>query len=151
MKIFIDNYNLSNLKNKIQTLDKYLVNTTKTRECFSKYGHFYIDRSNVYRIIQNDKKVQIIEKYLDNLTFIIDYSTTSKEKENQIPSDSTILPLQNNYYSVVPNSKIKLVIQKNDYYGEIDLVDFYFEIKEEVDITNIFIKNELNVFLSLLN
>ena len=59
------------------------------------------------------------------------------------------------YYKLNNNSKITLVIQVNwDVkleVNEIIILDSYFVIEEEKDVNNIFIKNELNVFLSLLN
>jgi len=154
MRIFIFNYNLHNLNNKIKELEKYLVNTTTYHECVSQEGIYHIDQSNIYKLIHNDKNIIKIEKYATDLDIIIDYSYTEKIKEYQIPQDSIVLSFYNLYYSLAANSKIKLVIQKMQKLNEFVITDFYFEINEKnekIDINNIFIKKELNVFLSLLN
>lgn len=155
MRIFVLHYNLNNLNNKINELDKYLVNTTTYHECVSKEGIFHIDQSNIYKLKHNDGKIIKCQNYANNLDIIVDYSETEKTKEYQIPPDSIVLSFYNSYYSLASNSKIKMVVQKMQKVNETVISDFYFEINEKnnekIDIHNIFVKKELNVFLSLLN
>ena len=69
-------------------------------------------------------------------------------------------------YSLNSNSKIKLIIQidnlcneykenkENNENNENNVINVYFEINikdEDIDLNNYFIRNELNVFLSILN
>lgn len=151
MKIFIKDYNIFILnQDKIKLLDKYLVNTKIHNEIYSKDGIYYVDNNNTYKLLHNDKNIKIFEKYYNNLDIIVDYSDTVKIKEYQIPFDSMVIPVKNMYYSLTSNSKIKLLIQLNNDSDDI-LLDLYFIIDEEVDVNSIFIKQELNVFLSLLN
>ena len=154
MRIFIQNYNLSKINSKIKQLDKYLVNTLTYYEYISLEGIFTIDKTHIHRLIHNDSTIKIIQKYVCNFTIIVDYSKTEKIEEFQIPPDAIVLLFHHLHYSITPNSKIKLVIEKkvNENENEDEVItDFYFELNEEHDINNIFIKKELNVFLSLLN
>ena len=151
MKIFIKDYNLSKLNNILKILEKYLIKTTVHYDAFSHEGIYQIDNSNIYKLTQNDKRIKLCEKYYNNFTILVDSSEVIKVKENQIPVDSIIIPIKNMYYQLNSNSKIKLLIQQNNNTDELMLIDFYFIIDEEMDIHNIFVKNELNVFLSLLN
>lgn len=149
MKIFIKDYNL-NIKNIIHLLDKYLVNKTNYYDVFSSEGHFNILTNNIYKIEHIDKSSKIYEKYSNDFCIIVDYSLINKKEVHQIPVDSIIIPVNNFHYAIDKKSKINLVIQMSSECDE-TILDFYFEINEDVDVNNIFIKNELNVFLSLLN
>jgi hypothetical protein len=152
MRIFIPNYNLNSLSSKLKLLEIYLVNTTTQYEVFSNDGIFQIDGSNTYRFTFNDKCVTLCKNYSNNFDILVDHSVISKVKSCQIPVDSIIIPTKNNYYSLFSNSKLKLLIQmKQEESSGVTLLDFYFIINEEMDINSIFIKDELNVFLSLLN
>ena len=102
----------------------------------------YINYTNKYS--------KIYENYSHDYGIIVDNSITNKKEVNQIPVDSIIIPVKMLYYSTDKKSKIKLLIQISSETDE-TILDFYFEINEDVDVNNIFIKNELNVFLSLLN
>jgi hypothetical protein len=150
MKIFVKDYNLSNIKNIFHLLDKYLVNKTNYYDVYSYEGHFNIENNNIYKIEHTDKYSKIYEKYSDDYGIIVDNSITNKKEVNQIPVDSIIIPVKMLHYSTDKKSKIKLLIQISSETDE-TILDFYFEINEDVDVNNIFIKNELNVFLSLLN
>jgi hypothetical protein len=155
MKIFIKDFNLDILLTKLKSLEKYLYNTYSYYDIYSKEGHFNVDGSNIYNLIHNDNENKSINNFVSNYSIIIDYSETKKEKINYLPHDHIILPIKNLYYKLNENSKIQLLIQINwDVKTEVNetiILDFYFVIEEEKDINNIFIKNELNVFLSLLN
>jgi len=151
MRIFIPNYNLNRLSSKLKLLETYLVNTTTHYEVFSSDGIFQIDSSNTYRFTFVDKCVKLYKNYSNNFDILLDHSVISKVKSTQLPVDSIIIPTKNNYYSLFPNSKLKLLIQMRSDSQEELLLDFYFIINEEMDINSIFIKDELNVFLSLLN
>jgi len=150
MKIFVKDYNLSNIKNLFHLLDKYLVNKTNYYDVFSSEGHFNIANNNIYKIDHIDKCSKIYEKYSHGCSIIVDNSITNKKEVNQIPVDSIVIPIKMLQYSTDKKSKIKLLIQMSSETDE-SILDFYFEINEEVDVNNIFIKNEINVFLSLLN
>jgi len=151
MRIFIKDYDIFKLKDKIKTLDKYLVNAKTNYEAFSKEGQFFIDSINTYKLVQNDKKPKTIEKYSNNYDIIVDYTTTTKVEVTQIPADILIIYVKNLYYSLDKNSKIKMLIKISNDIEEVNILDFYLEINEEVDLNNIFIKDEINVFLSMLN
>jgi hypothetical protein len=151
MRIFIPNYNLNRLSSKLKLFETYLVNTTTHYEVFSRDGNFQIDGSNMYRFTFNDKGKKLYKKYANDLDILVDHSVISKVNTTQLPVDSIVIPTKNNYYSLFPNSKLKLLIQMRSDSQEEVLLDFYFIINEEMDINSIFIKDELNVFLSLLN
>ena len=150
MKIFVKDYNLFNIKNIIHLLDKYLVNKTNYYDVFSSQGHFHIATNNIYKIDHIDKSCKIYEKYANNFSIILDNSITHKKEVHQIPEDSIVIPVKNLHYAIDKRSKINLLIQMSSEFDE-TILDFYFEINEDIDVNNIFIKNELNVFLSLLN
>jgi len=151
MKIFVKDYNLFNIKKIIHLLDKYLVNKTNFCDVYSKEGHFNIDSNKIYKIEHTDVISKIYTKYSGNFNIIVDNSISNKSETFQIPVDSIVIPISVLQYSLDKKSKLKLLLIQMNNDSDETILDFYFEINEEIDVNNIFIKNELNVFLSLLN
>ena len=157
MRIYIKNYNLNKLYSKLKKLEEYLKDIHIFREIYSEEGIYQIDSNHIYKLFINDKPIKQYDEYCNDLTLILDLSCIQKIKENQIPVDGIETCVKNMYYSLQTNSKIKLVIQfdNSSISSNENIINSYFEIndteKEEIDLDNYFIKNELNVFLSLLN
>jgi hypothetical protein len=158
MRIFIKDYNLNALVSKLPLLDKYIKETNFIYEIYSKDGIYQIDSNNIYKLCIDDKPIEYYNNYYNSVSLICDISSINKIKENQIPIDGIENYIKNIYYSLDSNSKIKLLIQiDNNLCNEnnmINVINIYFEINvkdEDIDLNNYFIKNELNVFLSILN
>ena len=178
-KIYIKDYNLNLLKQKFYKLDEYFRNKETFIEVFSPEGFFNIDNNNLYKLIAIDKQKYICKYETYNLLF--DNSYFEKECVSQIPIDHIILNMTKFYYEygeygkntnkdhVKPKSNksnnninksfLILVIEgiyetkiqndNKDKYCDFIPINFYFLINESFD--NILIKNDLNVFLSMLN
>lgn len=155
MKIFIKNYSLSKLTNKISLLNQYLIDTKTKLEITTNDGQYYIDNLKVCKIIVNDKDTILYENYYNNLDLLVDYSNEVIIETNQIPNYNIEIISKYYYFALNKTTKLKFVIQTyNDDIEELNKIkplDFYFEIEEDVEINSIFIKDEINVFLSLLN
>jgi hypothetical protein len=155
MKLFIENYTFSNLTAIIPSLKKYLVDTKQILEIASNEGQYYIDNSKVYKIIVNDKDTVIHKKYYNDFNLLIDYSYAVMIETNQIPNHNIEMLCKYYYFALNKSSKLRLVIQTlydvADETNNIKPIDFYFETEGDVEINNIFFKDEINVFLSLLN
>ena len=157
MRIFIKDYKLNVLVSKLPLLDKYKNKIDILYEIYTDDGIYHVDSSNIYKLAVNDKPIEFYKNYYESLSLIVDNSTVHKTKENHLPVDGIENCIKNTYYSLNSNSKIKLLIQlDNNLYDndENNIINFYFEINiedEDIDLNNYFIKNELNVFLSILN
>jgi len=155
MKIFIENYPLFNLNNIIPSLKKHLVDTKQLMEITSSEGQYYIDNSKVYKIIVNDKEIVMYKNYYNGFNLLLDYSYAVMIETNQIPNHNIEVMYKYYYFASNKSSKLKLVIQtiydNADEINNINPIDFYFETEGDVEINNIFFKDEINVFLSLLN
>jgi len=155
MKIFIENYTLLNLNNKIPSLKKYLVDTKEQLEITSTEGQYYIDESKVYKIIVSDKDAVVHKNYYKDYNLLIDYSYAVLVEKNQIPNHNIEIIYKYYYFALNKSSKLRFVIQTiydiNDEINNISPIDFYFEKEGDNEINNVFFKDEINVFLSLLN
>ena len=151
MKIYIDNYNNEKMFKKLASFNKYLLNKTNVIEVYSDEGIYLVDPNNIHKITYLDKPIKKI-RYLDKNDFIIDSSETKLTMVNQIPSDCIILKMETHNYQLNTKSKIKFVINfaliKNLDYS---LHNFYFDVSDEIDINSPLFKEDINVFLSLLN
>lgn len=160
MKIFIKDCKFN------KSLDKYYINSESYLELYSKEGIFKVNNSFV-KLNIIDKNVSIFENYYKSLTLLVDHSTICYEKVSQLPVDHISLSIKKCYFGTNPKSKLKLVIEYNtelntELNTEVNVfpfsqecnmlpINFYFEILDEIDINNDSIKQELTVFLSLLN
>ena len=96
----------------------------------------------------------------NNTTFLIDETTIEKQVAWQIPMNSETIETTIFIYN---GKNVKLTIEGyykktklpktySDKYHNFIVTNFYFEPKNEnLEMTNPFLKNEINVFLSLLN
>ena len=155
MKLYIEDYKFSNLVKKLSSLKKYLVDTKTRLEISSNDGEYYIDNSRVYKIIISDEAPKRYEQYYKNLNLIVDFSYTTIIETNQIPNNNIEFVFKYLYFALNKSSKLKLVIktlnETVDDINNIIPVDFYFEKEGNDEINTIFFKDEINVFLSLLN
>ena len=156
MKIYIDNYNITNLSKKMKGLNKYLTNKTNTIEVYSDEGIFSVDQQNIHNITYLDKPVKKV-KYINETNTIfdltIDTSETTSSIVNQLPPDNLIMKTETQVYQTSAASKVKLVIvlllnrQLNEYKPH----DFYFDVSNDIDINSPIFKEDINVFLFHLN
>ena len=155
MRIYIEDYKLSNLVKRISSLKKYLVETKTILEISSNDGEYYIDNTNVYKIINIDKSTKRYDIYYKNLSLIVDYSYTTNIETNQIANNNIEILFKYYYFALNKSSKLKLIIktlnETVDDINNITPVDFYFVKEGNDEINTIFFKDEINVFLSLLN
>ena len=151
MKIYIDNYNNEKMTKKLGSFNKYLLNKTNVIEVYSDEGIYLVDSNNIHKITYLDKPIKKI-RYSDKNDFIIDLSETKLTIVNQIPSDCIILKMETHNYQLNTKSKIKFVVNfaliKNEDYN---LHNFYFDVSDDIDINSPLFKEDINVFLSLLN
>lgn len=152
MKIYSENITLPKLNKKMKTLEKYLCDTKNKVTVYSVDGIFNIDENNIRKmIILSDNSQKTI--FFGN-DLLIEKTKIKYEKTNFIPSEHDAYKFIELTYLLNPKSKIKLVIEGN--YHETDIKnfvpnDFYFETLIEEELNHSVVKEDLNVFLSLLN
>ena len=156
MKIYIDNYNITNLSKKMKGLNKYLTNKTNTIDVYSDEGVFSVDQQNIHKVTYLDKPIKKV-KYINETNTIFELMIDSGEITscivNQLPPDNLIMKTETQVYQTSPTSKVKLVIisllnrQLNEYKPH----DFYFDVSNDIDINSPIFKEDINVFLFHLN
>jgi DNA polymerase elongation subunit (family B) len=149
MKIYIENYNINKLANKMTLFvnGNYYSETKNELFIYSDDGFFKIDDKNILKInVISDKVNRTQSKGL-----IIDESKIMYETCNYIPFNHVSEKVTKFIYKINSKSKLKLVIE--GFYEENIFLpkDFYFETNIEEKICNPIIKDDLNEFLSLLN
>ena len=156
MKIYIDNYNITNLSKRMKGLNKYLTNKTNTIDVYSDEGIFSVDQQNIHKVTYLDKPVKKV-KYINETNTIfdlmIDSSETTLSIVNQLPPDNVIMKTETQVYQTCMTSKVKLVIVSllNRQLNEYKPHDFYFDVSNDIDINSPIFKEDINVFLFHLN
>lgn len=156
MKIYIDNYNITNLSKKMKGLNKYLTNKTNTIDVYSDEGVFSVDQQNIHKVTYLDKPVKKV-KYINETNTIFDLMIDSGETTscivNQLPPDNVIMKTETQVYQTSITSKVKLVIVSllNRQLNEYKPHDFYFDVSNDIDINSPIFKEDINVFLFHLN
>jgi len=162
MKIFIEDYNLKKLSTKMHLLDKYCAIKKEISEVFSCEGIFIIDDSSFYKVVcvKDDYLIKESMFSLGCNKLLIDRSIINKEFAYQLPIDFIIEKKTIFHYCLNSISKDMITfVVKGVFHNVIDNcetdiftpTDFYFETEDKNKIDDIFIKEELNVFLSILN
>jgi hypothetical protein len=115
---------------------------------YTDQGIYNINNKDVFFLNTIDKEIQILEKYYNNFTIILDPSFYLKEKVSSVNGETYLsIITRKDYYKIYKNSDIKLVIEYNNNDNKLLPYDIYFEIANK----DSFNKEELIEFLSLLN
>jgi hypothetical protein len=130
-------------------------------QIYSSEGIYKIDNSSITKLISNDIDIKKLQNYYNNFTLIVDPSYFISQTVNQISPNHTSTTLKRNIYKINANSNLQLVIEcevkeeHNYYKNTIENViipnDMYFELPNDTNINDTLVKNEIIVFLSLLN
>lgn len=172
MKIFITNILPSSLKNKLTKIQSLITNSFNRHEIVSEdYGIHIIENNNIFRVEPNfEQNFQLIKKYgISKADLLIDKNkyiycpVVSQMPVNYITTKLLILE-----YQTSKKSNLKLVVEclketitigtyfsPDKHIGEdIVPINFYFiynEPSNNLDLTDQFFQEEINVFLSHLN
>lgn len=152
MKIYINNLNLDILNDIEEIFREFIINSETYIELYTNEGIYIIDDKKVYLLKTCDKDIKIFNNYYNNFTLITDTSFFDKQISSSIHGE-THLSFQTkiNYYKINPSSEIQLVIKYILNNNKLLPNDIYFELNNEIDLNDIFVKNELIEFLSVLN
>jgi len=176
MKIYIKEYNPTDILKKIKLIDEYYYSTKNSIEIFSDDGVFYINDKKMYKMnIVLDK---LVELKINNFDILLDKSDYNNEVVYQLPFSYIESHITTFYYAINSNksnkfnkSKIKLVVEGNydiiyneimdneimdneiikNKYNNFSPTNFYFEASNEYSDFELLNNDDLNVFLSLLN
>lgn len=154
MKIYIDNLNINLLKDIQNLLESYLITSEYYIQIYTNEGIYKIEKNNIYSLEPLDKDIEIYKNYYNNFTLIVDSSYFKKTYVSSIYGNTHLsLNIKKNIYKLNKTSKIQLVIENNDnkLFDNFVPFDIYFESNENIDINELFIKQEINEFLSVLN
>jgi len=170
MRIYIENIEPRKISyENLVSLDKISSIVWKRKdilEIFSEKGMYMIENSKVWKLVPtNEKTRHLVED--DNQVFLVDETIIERKPSFQIPMNhvaikTTIFSYETrNVRLIIEGSYDNNIItiakpqasDKSDKYNNFKVKDFYFEPKnEKTDISNnSFMKNDINVFLSLLN
>lgn len=167
MKVYILKYNLNKICNVVpELLNLWKITVTEGIEIYSTEGVFYIDNNTTYKLIYYDKSITKIKKYYEELDVAIDKSTITREITYQIPPKHLAIPIKTFIFKKNMLSKITFIIigsssninnntpfmDKNfNKLLQVIISDFYIDVPDDIDLNNIFIKEEISEFLSMLN
>jgi len=152
MKIYINNLNLDIINNLSELFKEKLIRTEKYIELYTNESVYRIEDKIVYFLDVTDKDIQILEKYYENFTIIIDPSFYNKKNTSSIHGDKhESFEIIEKLYKLIKNSSISLILK---YYLDKDKYlpnDIYIESQKDININDLFIKKEIIEFLSVLN
>jgi hypothetical protein len=161
MKIYINNLNLDILSDIIKIYDEYYIKSETYIQIYSSEGIYKIDNSSITKMTSTDVDIKKHYSYYNNFTLIVDPSYFTPQTVNQITTNHISTTLKRNIFKINANSNIQLVIEcevkeehnyfKNTTESVIIPNDMYFELPNDTNINDTLVKNEIIVFLSLLN
>ena len=162
MRIYVEEIQPKKInRNKLTRLEEYFSIKKDILEIFSEKGMYLVENEKVWKLFPTNEKMS---KFTENdVTFLVDESKIERKLSSQIPIEHAciettifIYHMKNvklvieGYYE--ENISKKLNVDKSDKYSNFITTNFYFEPKNEnLEISNPFMKNEINVFLLMLN
>jgi len=162
MRIYVEEIQPKKItRDKLSKLEEYFSIKKDILEIFSEQGMYLVENEKVWKLFpKSDKMTKVVE---DGVTFFLDESIIEKKICSQIPMEHAciettifIYHMKNvklvieGYYEESVSSKMN--VDKSDKYSNFITTNFYFEPKNaNLDISNPFMKNEINVFLLMLN
>lgn len=148
MKIFIDNYNPNDLNSIQNSLSDLLVDTQIYTELYTNNGIYNIDNKNIFSLEPKDGEINFYKNYFNSISLITDDSYFEKNIDTSvIGSDHIHTKITKQMYRLNPKSKINFIIEIADNSNH----SIYFESKDKINIKELFNKQEIIEFLSLLN
>ena len=154
MRIYINNINLDALNSIQKSLTDLLTETKEYVEVYTNESMYQIDGKHITLLEPKDGGIIIHENYYENMTLIVDNSYFQKTNETSVYGTNHLHKQIRKYvYKFNPKSKIRFVIETTpiSHDNKFAVSDSYFECYDQVDIKEIFIRQEINEFLSLLN
>lgn len=167
MRVYVEDLEPKNItRAKLAKLREYYSGKNDVIEVFSEKGMYLVENSKIWKFVSaNDKITKIVE---DGVSFLVDETNIEKKVHSQIPFDHSINKktiftynmrnirlLVEGYYEenrITILNVDKIDADKSDIYNNFIVDNFYFEPKQpdKIGINNSFVKNEINVFLSIL-
>jgi hypothetical protein len=153
MRIYINNLNLEYTSDIKKNLTNLLDETLIYMEVYTDEGIYHVDTKNTYRLEPKDSELTIHENFFDKMTLIVDNSFFEKKEEKNIHGSNYIeKKIKKQIYKLNKKSDLQFIIEMVENLEKKHITnDIYFEYKKQVDIKELFIKQEIIEFLSMLN
>ena len=154
MKIYINDYDISNISNNKKGLIDLLYDTNIYTELYTNEAIYNIDNNNIYLLEPKDGEIHIYKNYIKDVDLIVDNSYFEKKREYGIYGNQHIVKkIKKHSYKLNKHSKINLIIENHseNLDNNFTPIDIYFECNEIINIKELFYKQELIEFLLLLN
>ena len=176
MKVYVLNYDLNKISTVIPELLKLIMTFLEGIEIYSNEGIFYIDNNITYKLMYNHESIIKLQNYYEQFDLVIDKSVITREITCQMPPKHLANPIKKFVFKKDPQSKIKFVIigssssninnnnnmntafmntpfMDKNFNKDLQVIisDFYMDIPDDIDLNNMFIKEEISEFLSMLN
>lgn len=165
MKIYIKTIKLSNIIKNINNITEYMldIDGINIYEIHSlDYGLHIVENNKVYRIEPDFEPEYTIIKDFNSHDLLLDYSTPKLIPVlSQMPTNYILTKVKIYEYKLNKKSKLKLIIKcintstdasKIKLNTNEEPIDFYFDYENSnIDLTDKFLQEEFNMFLSHLN
>ena len=166
MRIYIDNYDISKLKTKLNNLEETLVTRSNKLYLLSEDGMFYTQHGQIFQIcVENEDATLTINNYINHINIVVDNSHEVHKTVHSLPYEHTQFNTLTLTVTLKNDDIVQLVLfgkprvssghpffkkQATGTYDCIDIIDFYFTTAI-TDITNNDLKKGINEFLLTLN
>ncbi len=151
MKVYINNFNENTIFSIQTLLSDLLITVDHYIEIYTNEGIYQVDSNHIYLLEPKDGETFIYKNYVNDVTLIVDNSYFLKTISTSIHGNEHIhVNIKKHIYKLNPKSKLRFIIEIKDALDKL-MYDVYFECDEMVNIKELFIKQEIIEFLSLLN
>lgn len=152
MKIYIHPLAIDDISALQTQFTDILRSTITYTEVYTTEGFYRVDSRNVYRLEPVDQPIAVHPSYHGQTTLIVDPSTFKRTLERAIcGTEHCVQEIQKQYFRLNAKSKMSFVLEFMRRAEEWVVSDIYFESDDPVNVQELFVKQEIIEFLSLLN
>ena len=154
MKIYIHplpfEQSSSSLSSLLSLLSDLQIKVEYYTEIYTNESIYHVDSKHIYLLDPKDRETFVYKDYFNGISLVVDNSYFIKTLDTSIHGSEHIHNKIKKYtYALHPKSKLTFIMEVNE--DTHCIKDVYFESDENINIKEVFIKQEIIEFLSLLN
>lgn len=150
MRLYINHLNITQLPTISKAFRTYLQQNEQYTMIYTNQGIYRVKNNQLVQMNPVDSDVVLLSNYYDSFTLIVDQSYFHELNVESIHGDTHhAVEMERHIHKLSKQGRVELVIEYK--YDKKIPHDFYFQVSNSTDPNDSLIKQEIIVFLSMLN
>lgn len=152
MRLYINHLNITQLPAISKTFHPYLHQSGQHTIVYTTQGIYRVKEHALVQLEPVDKDIVVLTDYHTPFTLIADKSYFRETNVESLHGDThCAIRIDQLRYKLSKHGRVELVIEYEQQLSDKKPHDLYFRVADDIDPNDLFIKQELIEFLSMLN